>query len=623
VSQVKGMRPWWPLGLGCLCAWAGPAVGREELPAIFVSASGLSLSARDVSQHVSVYTRDQLESEAPASLAEFLARRAGVVVDRGARSGGYGALYLRGADPSHVVVLIDGLRQNDPLSSRGSAVDLNSLTLDDVERIEIVRGNNSVAQGESIAGTVQIFTRHAASRAAAEIGGGGLRSASASLAGAGAYASVADREDGERAGTGWSRTRAFDAGWETHSDTTSLRAQLRASDADGIGFPDDSGGPDFAVLREREQRAARARQIAATAGHTMAGFGRIEATLDAYSRDSDDVSPGVAPGVRDDFGLPPQTSHGNYLRRSLDLRWLSPHWSGWDFLVGAQRQEEAGTLDGQLFLGAWVPTHFRIDRDTNALIGEARTVRGPLNLQFGWRDEHTPGKPAVRHPAASFGYALPAEAGQVGAAWSSASKLPSFYALGDPFVGNPALKPERSRQQEIFYATPADAAWSARLTGFRADYSDLVDFDAGPPPRLINRARIRSSGVEFDLSGEIGHGLRVYANGTRMQVRDPAGGPPLRYRPREQGNAGLSAELSGGWQWHVGMSYVGRRYDSSVPTGDVWLDGYAAIDTAFSWRSGPWQLTFALDNAFDHRIEETIGTQAGGRRLRVGLRWSP
>ncbi|MFZ2752683.1 MAG: TonB-dependent receptor plug domain-containing protein, partial [Lysobacteraceae bacterium] len=124
-----------------------------------ITANAVPTTAAAASQHVTVLRRADLDAFRGQSVADILSRQAGVVIDRSARSGGFGSLYLRGADPSHVVVLIDHVRQNDPLSSRGSAVDLNTLSTDDIERIEIVRGNASVVNLEAMAGLIHIFTR--------------------------------------------------------------------------------------------------------------------------------------------------------------------------------------------------------------------------------------------------------------------------------------------------------------------------------------------------------------------------------------------------------------------------------------------------------------------------------
>src|SRR5690606_2559355 len=203
--------------------------------AVRVTATMLPATAGDAVQSVTVLGPDQLAPWRGRSLAEVLAAQAGLVVDRGARGGGFGALFLRGADPSHVVVLVDGVRQNDPLSSRGSAVDLNTLSLERIERIEIVRGSASVAHAEAIAGVVHLHTGRGANgaRAGVTAGGDGLRAIHAGLSGAGWNLAASDREDGDGR-VGVQGVRTFDAAWEGGlTSALSLRAGLGYSDSEG------------------------------------------------------------------------------------------------------------------------------------------------------------------------------------------------------------------------------------------------------------------------------------------------------------------------------------------------------------------------------------------------------
>lgn len=597
----------------------------RELSPVVVYSTALPLTEATVNQHVSVYTREQIEREAPASVAEFLSRRAGVMVDRRARSGGFGSLFLRGADPSHVVVLIDGIRQNDPLSSRGSAVDLSTLTLDDVERIEIVRGNSTVEHGEALAGVVQIFTRApgavAPARFAAEAGGEGLAAASASVAQGPWRASIAQREDGQADISGFSRTRAANVGFRDHWGPTHLQMQLRLADSTNVGFPDDSGGPVYAVNRSQEERRSESQQLAVALDHELDAASALELRLARFQRDSVQNTPRVAPGLRDPFGLPAVDTDGSYRRNEVQINWRRHLASGWDLVLGAGSQAETGSLDSTLFLGVRIPANFKIHRVTNSVVGEARKSFGPWSVQVGIRHEQTPGQGSMQHPALSLQYEMAEDRGRVGMALSSASKLPSFYALGHPLVGNPGLRPEHSQQAELYYASADTARWKTRITLFQAHYRDLVDFDAGPPPRLVNRASIYSNGLEFNLRRIWQSGLMFYTQGTLMNVRDPNGGPPLRFRPRRQASAGVEVQLAPQWRLQSGVNYIGSRFDSSIPTGDVRLGGYSEVNIGLTWLGTRWQAFAALDNVLDRRAEETVGTPTAGRRLRVGVRW--
>lgn len=595
-----------------------------------ITANAVPTTAAAASQHVTVLHRADLDAFRGQSVGDILSRQAGVVVDRGARSGGFGSLYLRGADPSHVVVLIDHVRQNDPLSSRGSAVDLNTLSSDDVERIEIVRGNASVVNPEAMAGLIHIFTRRAAPGigAGGSVGGDGLRSGQASWSGTALRVSAAQREDSGDVGA-FNRTRAANAGWENDiDDVLSLRAAVRFSDSDNRGFPDDSGGARYAVVRDLESRRSDGHQFSVR-GEFRPAAGTMEVQLATMSRNGDESSPGVAPGLRDPFGLPPITARTDYRRDEALAAWRMAVGESTLFTVGVQHQRERGRFDSVIAFGPFLlPAAFELRRETQSAFAEARWQRGDWTVQGGARYERPThgnrvgGGEATTHPMLSLQRSLGDGHGQWGASIARSSKLPSFYALGHPLVGNASLEPERALHRELYYANAADAAWPTRLTLFSVRYRNLVDFDAGPPPQLINRARIEADGLELRSDRRFGNGWRLQCDGTWMRVRDPDGGAALRHRPRLQTGVQLGAPIGEGRELSLMVRHLGRRFDSSIPTGDRWLGASTVLDLALRQRWGPLQYVLALDNATDERAEDSIGSEMSGRRLRLSLQWA-
>ena len=89
------------------------------------------------------------------------------------------------------------------------------------------------------------------------------------------------------------------------TDTMALRWVLRYADSRSQAFPDDSGGPQFAVRREPEHRDATEITTGLTLTHQPLPWWDYSLQMGLYSRQEDIMSPGVAPGVRDPFGLPP------------------------------------------------------------------------------------------------------------------------------------------------------------------------------------------------------------------------------------------------------------------------------------------------------------------------------
>ena len=391
-----------------LAAGVGWAQQARALPGVVISASSLGLTEAAINQSVDVFTREQIEARPAASVGEFLLRQAGIMVDRPGRSGGYGSLYLRGADPSHVVVLIDGVRQNDPLSSRGSAVDLNSLSLDDIERIEVVRGNTSVAHGEAMAGVVALYTAAGGAehrRVRSEAGGDGLRALAASFKSPSWRLSASHRQDGVRE-TGSMRVDALNLGFREQMQESAVQVDLRLAQGLQRSFPDDSGGARLASARGLESNDFQSRQLSGQVRRELGALGALEMGLHLFARSGLQDTPGVAPGVRDPSGLPPLRSHADYDRVAGRLQWLT-HAGGWDLLAGLESQREHGELDSVIFIGDGVPAAFSITRRTTSVFAEARRTLGRLSYHLGLRSEATPGQGSVRHPSLGVQYELP------------------------------------------------------------------------------------------------------------------------------------------------------------------------------------------------------------------------
>lgn len=615
--------------LPCVLAGAHALAAAQQangsLREVTVSSSALPVTPAAASQHVTVLTRADLEALGGLSIAEVLARQAGIVIDRSPRSGGFGSLYLRGADPSHVVVLVDHVRQNDPLSSRGSAVDLNTLSTGDVERIEIVRGNVSVVHAEALAGLVHIFTRSTpgTGHAGLSVGGKGLRTAQAGYSGGPLRGSISHREDGDKA-SGFNRTQSVNGAWEQALDRGgSLSLSGRLSESLNLAFPDDSGGQQLALRRQLEERRADSWQLAARAAFQPASAGRVELQASTLSRDGKETTPGVAPGVRDPAGLPAMATQTDYRRHELQALWLPP--TGSDLLVtlGLQHQRESGRLASRISFGSFtLPADFSLERNVTSAMAEARYQWNAWTFQGGLRHERPSEGDASTHPMLSVQHALGEAWGHWGLSFSRAAKLPSFYALGHPLIGNPALRTERATHRELYYASPERSAWPTRITLFSARYKDLVDFDAGPPPQLVNRARIHADGVEWRTGHTLGNGWRLQLDGTVMRVHDPDGDAALRYRPRAQWSAQLNVPWGQRRELTVVARHIGRRLDSSIPTSDQWLGALNTVDVSARMPVGNALATVAIDNLANSRAAETIGTPVPSRRLRLSLNWS-
>src|SRR3954470_11849609 len=145
-----------------LFAANGTTPAPPSQPEIVVTGSRVAAAPEELGANVTVLSRAAFDVEKPAKVADLLRRVAGVHIDPAGGRGGTGSLYMRGADPNYTLVLIDGVRVNDPTNARGGSFDFAALDVADVERVEIARGPYSaVYGGDALAGVINIVTRHA------------------------------------------------------------------------------------------------------------------------------------------------------------------------------------------------------------------------------------------------------------------------------------------------------------------------------------------------------------------------------------------------------------------------------------------------------------------------------
>ncbi|MDQ6633926.1 MAG: TonB-dependent receptor plug domain-containing protein, partial [Gemmatimonadota bacterium] len=139
---------------------------------VVVTATRSALTAERTPASVSVITGEQLRQQGITSVADALRQVPGLSL---AQTGSYGAstsLFIRGGESKYTKVLVDGI----PVNEAGGAFDFSSLTTDNIDRIEIVRGPTSVLYGsDAMAGVVQLFTKAGTARTTTQLSARGGR----------------------------------------------------------------------------------------------------------------------------------------------------------------------------------------------------------------------------------------------------------------------------------------------------------------------------------------------------------------------------------------------------------------------------------------------------------------
>jgi outer membrane cobalamin receptor len=133
-------------------------VADMKTPPDIVVAAGVPQYAGQIGQAVTIITRAEIEQRQTVSISDLLATTPGITVSRNGGPGGLTGVRIRGAEAEQTLTLIDGVRVNDP-SSPGGGFDFGNLLAGSVERIEVLRGANSVPWGsQALGGVVNIVT---------------------------------------------------------------------------------------------------------------------------------------------------------------------------------------------------------------------------------------------------------------------------------------------------------------------------------------------------------------------------------------------------------------------------------------------------------------------------------
>jgi vitamin B12 transporter len=556
---------------------------------------------------VSVIERDAIEAAGPAAtLGDLLAGVPGVELSRQGSRGASEAVFIRGANAGHTLVLVDGLRIG---SATLGATALESLPLSQIERIEILRGPASALYGsDAIGGVIRITTRPGTDAptldARAGIGNHGTHEASLAHAGRRGNFSYAvrageTRSDGVNVITNaaspaynndrdgyWRRHLAADLAWQPDDTTEFGLHWLDSAGANKFDTSWPSATLDWRTRQDTRVMSAHARHRVNTAWTTALRLGRGE--------DTSTTSPSFTAGQ----------PHDRYITRQDQLVWQN------DILLPLGR----GLVALETLREAIDSTNVYTDtrRSTDSLVLGWNGDMGAHVWQFGLRHDSNSQYGAKTTHSANYGYRF-APGWRVSAGVGTAFKAPTFndlYFPNTPFVGssNPTLAPEeaKSREAALHYG---NARSEASLTAFRNDIRNLIQWQESAPgsffytPVNIGTARITG----LTAAGKLLLGewtLGAHATFQSPQNRDS--NEILIRRARQFGKLALERK-TGRWSYGTELVGAGRRYDApDFITGrnTQKMGGYGIINLHGEYRvDARWSLFGRIDNLFDKHYE--------------------
>ncbi len=610
-----------------------PAESAPSLEPVVVTGTLNPASISRTPASVTVITREQIEERNASSVAEILQQVPGLYVDQPASRGGVTSVYIRGGDPNFTLVLIDGVKVNDPTNSRGGSFDFSTLSPDNIERIEIVRDPMSSLYGsDALSGVINIITKKGEGKpeafAEGSLGRYGQYSFLGGVSGGGEFynysLSGSYLDDGEQVEGSSFKSPSFTGRLGLLNNRNfEINSTIRYSHIESSSFPDDSGGPEFAVIRSVDRNNIDQLLLGVDLTHEILPWWEYRLELAYYNNREKLSSPGVAPGIRDPFGIPPTNSDNDFKRYDANFVNTFTIAKGIALAAGFEAEIEDGKSNGEIMLGAPVPTSFTLNRYILSPYAEIQfSAVENLYAVLGGRLDFPEGFNDAFSPRAGLTYKIAPTDTTLRANWGKGFKLPSFFSLSSPIVGNPDLVPEKSES--------LDVGVSQRVWGGRAGaqvnlyynrFKNLIDFDEGPPPILVNRSRVTVKG--FEIIGDINpwDPLTVSGSVTYADSDIEGTGEELRNRPKWFGGFSVEFRPEQSLVMVLDAVFTGDVHDSSIPTGDVVLDPYTVFDFTATWTpTRNVRVFLAVENLLNAEYEQFVGFPAPGISPRAGIR---
>ncbi|MGH9387764.1 MAG: TonB-dependent receptor [Vicinamibacterales bacterium] len=640
--------------------------------ALVVSASQIDQPLSRTPDSVTVIAGREIEARQQFTLGAALESVPGLTIQRNGGPGTVTSLFTRGGESDFTLVLIDGVRAN----AFGGGIDLSQIPLQDVERIEVVRGPQSALFGsDAIGGVVQVITRTGGRPSAqlqVEGGSRAMRRVAASTTGelnnlrwqlGGNY--VEDDGFTGRAANGQtvSNDDAREAqgsaslGWRRAASGGDLQGQWLYTDTER-GAP-GAYGSDPAARFSGVDRIARgtSRRIGGGARWVRPWFGpssRVRQRVEVDAADYDST-------FKSAFGTSDGESHRTHTRVQTDVAASARV----GFSGGLEWLGERG---GSTFIVAGAQGRVPVKRSVLGLFGEGRwNPHGRATITAGVRGERIhrdrlPGAPSAFSPRPDF----PADTvvsvnpkiaaavlvggespGQGGRSWTrlhgavgTGIRPPDAFEIA--FTDNSGLKPERSQSGELG-VTQGLITGKVQLdaTAFINSYDDLIvsvgrSFSGSSRYRTDNISNARARGLETSAAWRVASGLGLRASYTLLDTEilavdgSPSAPPPyqvgdaLPRRPRHQG------AIDATWTRSRASAFVqvfirGEALDVEPafgPSGGLFPNpGRAVVNLGGAWRPARAVEVFARTlNLLDRDYEEVFGYPAPGRTAFVGAR---
>lgn len=601
-----------PAMAALLLAFVPTAFAGSTAEPIIVTATRTAQTTNTSLASVTVISRKDIERQQARSIQDLLRGVPGVSIANNGGPGKNTSVFMRGTESDHVLVLIDGIKVG---SATSGTTAFENIPIEQIERIEIVRGPRSSLYGsEAIGGVIQIFTRKG--------NGGGVRP-NFSLGG-GSYGTI----NGSAGLSGSSKQAWFN---------------LNASGIGTKGFNACNGSNDAGCFTtEPDRDGYRNVSGSARAGYRFNNGLDIEANF--LQSDGKTLFDGSfvnkSEMTQQVFGGTARYSPTDMWRVSLIAgrsREDSDNFKNTTFQSQFNTRRDTVSFQNDLTFGthhlATVGLDYQNDqvdstsdfavtsRNNWAVFGQHQATFAQHDVQLSLRHDKNEQFGSRVTGGTGWGYSI-SDNLRVTANFGTAYKAPTFNELYFPSFGNANLRPEESRSYE--FGTNGKQDWGNwSLNVYETRINDLIAFDASTfAPNNIDQARIR--GLEAVVNTQIKNWL-INSNLTFLDPENNSSGSNrgnILPRRAEQSFRIDTNRQYGKYLVGAMLLAEGERYDDLANTRK--LGSYVKFDLRSEYEINKnWRLQGRIENLFDKHYETAAFYNQPGRNFFVTLRYQP
>jgi vitamin B12 transporter len=583
-------------------------------PALVITANRYPTALEQVGSSISVIDEEEIEKRKTTTVLETLRSVPGLEVVQNGGPGRAASVFIRGADSDHTLVLIDGIRANDNTSGQFNFANLKA---ENIERIEVIRGAQSVLYGsEAIGGVINIITKTADKGVAAT-----------------------GSAEGGSYGTQQYRS-SFSWGSDTfHTSTTASYFQTDgiSSAASNRGNPEHDSYDNFSISNRSGVKFLNDGKADLTIGYSNStteldgfefGAGAVDDPNAEQSDDNIFASLLVSKSLTE--SITPSIELGF---TDIDTKGTDPDTEFNNFVIDGQTQSVTSKVDillpwdGVLSIGHSYENRqgenkgvFDENRDVNSIfVHNQFSMDDKLFLTGGVRYDHDSDFGEEVTFRATAAYILRGSGSRLHASYGTGFKAPSFNELFFPNFGNPDLEAETSRSYDIgIEQTLIEDKATFDVTFFHNEIDNLITFDS-TTFLAANIQESKALGIESTLDLELLSWLDGQVSYTYTDSENKTTGGVLPRRPRHRGTMQLFASPLEGLESSATLILVNSRRESDGSK----MDNYAVVNTAVSYAVNDHLEPFIrVDNVFDEDYEEINGYGTPGFSVYAGIKGS-